>query len=289
MNRHSRSSLWQKIIEEVDGSKLALGIDPHDAILEQWNSRAQQETAGDFGLFKFSERIIDAYDEYTTLCLKPQSAFFEQKGSAGIAALEDALALAHKRHIPTILDVKRGDIGSTMQGYANAYLLDDAPLVADAITISPYLGVQSTAQFAQTALENERGVFLLCLTSNPEAYDLQHAVIAGSKHQVAREVFDFAYNFNAQHGATIGLVIGATIGGGKNGGAVKADIDLSKFNGPILSPGIGAQGAGKAELDDVFGSARPNVIPSVSRAVLTQGPDSADLQMATAQIYKELK
>ncbi|MDR2508595.1 MAG: orotidine-5'-phosphate decarboxylase [Candidatus Ancillula sp.] len=273
------TSLWSKIIDEVDGERICLGIDPHSALLESWG-------LGDTGpdLYTFGESVLDSFDESMIIALKPQSAFFEAQGSKGVKALEDLLQSANARQIPTILDVKRGDIGSTMQGYARAYLSEESALKADAVTISPYLGVKSLEETAKYALKNGRGIFVLCLTSNPESYGIQHAKTEGGQ-SVAKEIFDWAKDFNERFEPTVGLVVGATIGDG----AKAAGIDFDGFNAPILSPGVGAQGAGAKEVRAVFGEACTKVLPSVSRAILKAGPEVADMIEATSKVVKELK
>ncbi|MDR1861715.1 MAG: orotidine-5'-phosphate decarboxylase [Candidatus Ancillula sp.] len=266
------SSLWQNLLENVDGKRICLGIDPHDALLRQWSDEHDDlATAADEGvlpLSKFSSAVLEVADNNPrVVAVKPQSAFFEAQGANGVHILQDCLQSARMRNVPTILDVKRGDIGSTNLGYAKAYLDSKSPMRADAITVSPFLGVEALRNVAEFAAANGRGVFILCLTSNPEAISVQLAEYQG--RTVARQVFDFAKNFNHEFGITCGLVVGATIGGL----ADDANVPLSEFNGPILSPGVGAQGAGKRELDTVFRGARDKVIPSVSRAVLKLGPN----------------
>lgn len=271
-------SLWSKIRDEVDGKRICLGVDPHSALLEAWGL---SESGAD--LYAFGEAVLQSYDESLVAALKPQSAFFESSGSRGIKALEDLLASANSRQVPTILDVKRGDIGSTMHGYAKAYLSEDSPLKADAVTISPFLGVESLEDMARYALENGRGIFVLCLTSNPESYGIQHAKTPAGI-SVAKEIFDWALDFNARFEPTVGLVVGATIGDG----ALEAGIDLETFNAPILAPGVGAQGAGAKEIRALFGQGAQGVLPSVSRAILKAGPSVEDMIEATSRIVKEL-
>ena len=111
----------------------------------------------------------------TVAAVKPQSAFFERFGSAGVAVLERTLAGLRDAGTLSLLDVKRGDIGSTMAAYAQAYLADDSPLRADAITLSPYLGYGSLRPALDLARDTGRGVFVLALTSNPEGASVQHA------------------------------------------------------------------------------------------------------------------
>jgi orotidine-5'-phosphate decarboxylase len=172
-----------------------------------------------------------------------------------------------------LLDVKRGDIGSTMAAYAAAYLDPSSSLCADAITVSPYLGVGSLQPAFDAAAANGGGVFVLALTSNPEGASVQHAVGAGGK-TVAQTVIDEISQLNkgAEPLGSMGLVVGATIG--------RTGHDLSDVNGPLLAPGLGAQGATPADLRPVFGESLRNVLPSYSREVLTAGPSVAGLQVA---------
>lgn len=253
---------------------LCVGIDPHASLLEAWGL---PDTAA--GLRDFALRVVDAVGGRVA-AVKPQSAFFERHGSAGVAVLEETLAALREAGTLSILDVKRGDIGSTMGGYAQAYLADGALLAADAITVSPYLGYGSLAPALDLAAETGRGVFVLALTSNPEGASVQHAV-GESERSVARAVVEGAAGSNAVARAagtlgSVGLVVGATIGDAVD----RLGIDLAAANAPLLAPGVGAQGAGAAELEAVFGAARRNVLASTSRGVLRAGPDAGDLREA---------
>lgn len=272
-------SLWTRLLEEIDGKKICLGYDLHPEISEKWDFYPDQRP--------FDERITDVFDDEYMVAIKAQSAFFEGFCVEGAVDLSELLKTAYQKDIPLILDAKRGDIGSTMRGYCEAYLDSDSDFCADALTVSPYLGVEGLLETATYARNSGRGIFILCLTSNPEAYDLQHAIIGTGKNKgksVAKSIFDFAYDFNDEFGITVGLVVGATIGdGGKTAG-----IDFSEFNGPILAPGIGAQGATSADLDTVFGDARCKVIPSVSRAILNAGPDPDDMRLKGIEIAKSM-
>jgi orotidine-5'-phosphate decarboxylase len=205
--------------------------------------------------------------------LKPQSAFFERFGSRGIGVLESIIRQSREAGAVVLLDVKRGDIGSTMAAYASAYLDPASPLRADAITVSPYLGVGSLRPAFDAAAAHGGGVFVLALTSNPEGPTVQHAVTASGR-SVAQTVIDEISQVNA--GADplgdIGLVVGATIG--------DTGHDLSKVNGPLLAPGLGAQGGTPDQLRTIFGENLQNVLPSSSREVLGAGPAVADLRAA---------
>jgi orotidine-5'-phosphate decarboxylase len=251
---------------------LCVGIDPHPELLAQWGLGDDVE-----GLERFSMRVVEALAGLVAV-LKPQLAFFERHGSAGVAVLERVLAAAAAAGALTIADAKRGDIGSTMAAYADAFAGEGSPLAADAVTASPYLGVGSLRPLLDVAAATGRGVFVLALTSNPQAPQVQHARTPDGR-TVAQAVLDDVRALNAAELAagrplgSVGAVVGATIG---RAGVVH---DLA-VGGPLLAPGIGAQGATAADLRIVFGPALPAVLASTSRQVLAAGPDAADLRAA---------
>lgn len=255
-------------------SPLCVGIDPHPGQLAAWGLPDSAAGAREFG-----QRIIAACAGAAWI-IKPQSAFFERFGSRGIAVLEGLQQEARAAGLVTILDVKRGDIGSTMGGYAQAYMDPSSPLCADAVTLSPYLGIGSLAPAFEASTRFGTGVFVLALTSNPDGPQVQHAVSASGR-AVAAEVVAAVAAYDAAQGAPrAGLVVGATIGAA----ARELGIDLGGFPGPILAPGFGAQGAGRAELADVFGAAfdHSRVLVSASRSVSQAGPDVAELHQRIA-------
>lgn len=259
---------------------LCVGIDPHVELLQAWGLN---DTPA--GLAEFALRTLDAV-EGTAGFIKPQSAFFERHGSQGIAVLEDIAMQAQERDIITIFDVKRGDIGSTMAGYAQAYLGDKAPLAADAITVSPYLGPGSLDPAVDLAHQTNRGLFALCLTSNPEGHTVQHATNADGV-AVARMVVDWAgaHNSDDDEWGSIGLVVGATTGSA----AQQLGCDFEAAKAPLLVPGIGAQGATADDVSEIFGPAKKRVIASASRSILRQGPDTAAMRHAIMTQADELK
>src|SRR6185503_7498604 len=212
------------------------------------------------GLARFADACLDALAGHVAL-VKPQSAFFERHGSRGIAVLERLLAAFAGTSTLVLLDVKRGDIGSTMQGYADAYLAPRAPLAADAVTLSPYLGFGSLAPALDTAETAGRGVFVLARTSNAEGAAVQSALAEG--RSVAQGVVDeaVARNRGAVPLGAVGLVVAA-------------------LNGPVLAPGLGAQGAGPADIAARFRDTDGPVLPSASRSVLVAGPDPLRLRSA---------
>ncbi|HWM37866.1 MAG TPA: orotidine-5'-phosphate decarboxylase [Streptomyces sp.] len=251
---------------------LCAGIDPHPELLRDWG-------LGDdvAGLERFARGAVEALAPEVAL-VKPQSAFFERYGARGIAVLERVLATARDAGVLVLLDVKRGDIGSTMAGYAAAYLSDGAPLAADAITVSPYLGVGALAPAFELAGRTGRGVFVLALTSNPEGTDLQ-AAVTGTGSTVAQSVIDAVAARNAGHADDFGVVVGAT--------TAASVLRLEALNGPILVPGIGAQGACLADLPRLFGAAVRHVLPTTARDLLRHGPGPASLRHAARRMADE--
>jgi orotidine-5'-phosphate decarboxylase len=208
--------------------------------------------------------------------VKPQSAFFERHGSAGVAVLEELLAAARAAGVLSILDVKRGDIGSTMTAYAQAHLLPGAPLEADAITVSPFLGTGSLDPAAELALAHGKGLFLLALTSNPDGPQVQHALTDGDT-PVALEIARHAEKIGGAapgEWSSIGLVVGATVGDGFR----RLGLDAAAPSVPLLAPGVGAQGAGPSEVAEVFGERTGQALVSVSRGLLSAGPDVTALR-----------
>ncbi|MBO3741033.1 orotidine-5'-phosphate decarboxylase [Actinoplanes flavus] len=250
---------------------LCVGIDPHASLLGRWG--LSDDIAG---LEHFARTVVDALADRVAV-LKPQSAFFERFGSRGVAVLESTIRQSREAGALVLLDVKRGDIGSTMAAYADAYLNPASTLCSDAITVSPYLGVGSLQPAFDLAAAHGGGVFVLALTSNPEGPAVQHAVAAGGK-TVAQTVIDEISQVNAgvKPLGSLGLVVGATIG--------ETGHDLSKVNGPLLAPGLGAQGGTPDDLRAVFGESLHNVLPSYSREVLAAGPEIADLRAATDRV-----
>ncbi|WP_059008420.1 orotidine-5'-phosphate decarboxylase [Streptomyces specialis] len=252
---------------------LCVGIDPRPALLAEWGLG---DDVG--GLERFAGTVVEALADRVA-AVKPQSAFFERFGSRGIAVLERAVADARSAGALVVMDVKRGDIGSTMAAYAGAYLDKGAPLFSDAVTLSPYLGYGSLRPALDLARANGAGVFVLALTSNPEGAEVQRAVTAGGA-SVAQAVLDrlAAENAGATPLGSFGAVVGATLA------EAGADLDI---NGPLLAPGLGAQGAAASDLPRVFGGAVRNVLPAVSRGLLRHGPTAAALRAAAAREAEE--
>jgi orotidine-5'-phosphate decarboxylase len=272
---------------------LCVGIDPHPSLLDSWGLTDDPD-----GLASFTDTVVDALAGSVAV-LKPQMAFYERHGSRGLAVLEDAVARARAAGALVLLDAKRGDIGSTMEAYAD-YLRPGHPLFVDAMTTSPYLGPGSLQPAVDTARRFGGGLFVLARTSNPDAGTLQHALVG--ERSVAQVVVDTVHGWNTPGwvvgdplpdiGAvrdvasrfgpatgSFGVVVGATLR--------ELDVDLDGLGGPILAPGLGAQGGSVADLRRLFGSDRA-VVPTVSRDVLAAGPDPAALRAAADRWTAEL-
>jgi orotidine-5'-phosphate decarboxylase len=282
--------------------QLCVGIDPHGALLREWG--LGEDVAG---LERFAHTVVDALADRVAV-LKPQSAFFERFGSRGIAVLEAVTARARQAGALVLLDVKRGDIGSTMLAYAEAYLDPASPLAADAITASPYLGFGALEPAVQAARTHGAGVFVLAATSNPEGAAVQDAVVrdavvqdavvrgaavqdagvrgAGGRgpggRSVAQVVVDAAAaaNTGAVPLGPVGLVVGATL--------ARPGPDLSALNGPVLAPGLGAQGGTPADLRRIFGAGTAALLPATSREVLRHGPSVSGLREAAGRIRDQV-
>ena len=251
---------------------LCVGIDPHPELLRAWDLPVSAD-----GLARFCDICVQAYAGFAIA--KPQVAFFEAYGSAGFAVLERTMAALRDAGVLVLADAKRGDIGSTMAAYAQAWV-GDGPLAADAVTASPYLGFGSLQPLLDLAAANGRGVFVLAATSNPEGASVQRA-LSGAR-TVAQSVVDDAAAVNRAalpQPGSVGVVIGATL---------EQVPDVSDLGGPVLVPGVGAQG-GRPEALGGLGGARPGqLLPAVSREILRAGPDFAAVRRAGEKLRDEV-
>ncbi|ANH39431.1 orotidine 5'-phosphate decarboxylase [Nocardioides dokdonensis FR1436] len=262
----------------AERGRLCVGVDPHAALLREWG--LDDDVAG---LERFALTTVEALAPICAV-LKPQSAFFERFGSRGVAVLERVVLEARAAGALVLLDIKRGDIGSTSQAYADAYLDPASPLACDAVTLSPYLGLGSLDPFVETARRHGAGVFLLALTSNKEGAEVQHAVGADGLRVADRVLAHLsALNEGAEPLGSFGAVVGATISAPVTGPAFDLD-----FGGPVLAPGFGAQGGTVADLQRIFGSSSAHVLASSSRDVLRLGPDPVAMAEAVHGLHDQL-
>ena len=227
--------------QETLGTALCLGLDPRP----DWFTA--DERAAPNPWFAWGRRLIQATADYVC-CVKPNSAFYEAAGLTGIEGLRATLAYAHERGLPTLLDAKRGDIGSTAEAYARAVY---EWLGADAVTLNPYLGADAIMPFLH---DSTRGVFVLCHTSNPSAREFQTRLIEG------RPLFEAVAEQATGWSDRVGLVVGATYP------AAIARIRSLAPEAWLLLPGVGPQGG---DLEAAVAAARTRFIIPASRAIAT--------------------
>ena len=257
---------------------LCAGIDPSSDLLDHWGLGDTPDGLRSFGL-----RCVEAFAGVVPV-VKPQVAFFERMGSAGLAVLEQVLVACRDAGLLVIADAKRGDIGSTMEAYASAWLDPASPLVADAVTVLAYLGMGALQPAFDLAAASGKGVIVVVRSSNPEGRSLQQARTAGDDGGPSGPaVEDMLLGEVAalNHGGlpvpgTVGAVVGAT--------REPSDFDLAALGGVILAPGVGFQGGTAEGAGSLFAGCAPGtVLPNVSRSLLVAGPDPIALREAAAK------
>lgn len=245
-------------------SRLCVGVDPHPTTLSEWGLRDDAE-----GLSTFSRAMLDAMVESGVSITKPQVALFERHGVDGMRALAQFIGEARAHSLLVIADVKRGDIGTSLAGYASAWLGPGSDFESDAMTAVAYQGVGSLEPAFHLAADNGKGVFVLGATSNPEGWLVQSARTSEGDtvaHATVVGVAERSSRAPRSDGSWLGVVVGATVDRPQLG---LDDSDLSGLG--ILAPGFGAQGVELSSLHEVFGALSPQVIPSVSRSVSGSG------------------
>lgn len=264
--------------------QLCVGIDPHEELLVEWGLPVSAK-----GVHEFTNRVLEASVGRVGI-IKPQVSFFERFGSKGFEALEHLAHEAQKTDLVVIMDAKRGDIGTTMAAYYEAWLGQQASMPCAALTVSPYLGFDSLKQVMADSAERGKGLFVLAATSNPEGAALQKASIGGQT--LAADIWRRLGEVNS-------ITAGAADTLGSFGAVVGATLNLSGFGlgsiqserpavaTPILAPGFGAQGAELGDISRLFGESANSVIASVSRSVLRSGP--AGLKLAIDVAKSELE
>ena len=247
-----------------------LGLDPGPELLSAWGLKDDI-----WGLRAFCNRVIDAAAQQVSV-IKPQSAYFERFGAAGLEVLADIIGSIHALGSLALLDVKRGDFGPTNEAYASALLGPDSALGADAITVHPYLGFGALQPFFARVQQTGCGLFVVVHSSNPEGNLIQSALVAPGL-TVAQYLCDELTRHNAEHAPVgvgpIGAVVGLTA---EHCAEIAARLPRSL----ILAPGLGAQGGTFEQLGARFAAARARVLPSASRGLLAHGPDERKLQAA---------
>lgn len=256
--------------------RLCVGIDPHPSLLKQWGC-----DDGIAGLQRFTEICVEAFSGNVAL-VKPQVAFYEAWGAAGYQILESAISELRQAGTLVLSDAKRGDIGSTMAGYAQAWLAEESSLSSDAVTVSPFLGYGSLSPVLEVAASTNKGVFVLAATSNPEARSLQDRIgedgLSISQLMVDSVVLSNREHKENNHYGNVGVVIGATLA---------HPPQLERLNGPILLPGVGAQGATPADVARLTQGVQELAFANVSRGILKAGPSTSALSTAISKFVEE--
>ncbi|MFM9968340.1 MAG: orotidine-5'-phosphate decarboxylase [Burkholderiales bacterium] len=258
---------------------LCAGIDPSAATLVKCGLPDSAE-----GALEFGKRIMRAAN-YEMAVVKPQSAFFERFGSAGVKVIEELAAEARAKELPFLLDVKRGDIDSTADAYAHAYFHPSSPIKVDAITLSPYLGVKALKSSFELAAKYGCGIFVVVRSSNPEGEALQQARMTDGRavwETMSAEITEFNKLLSTQSIGPIGAVVGATC---TDAGPVVAALP----NSLILSPGIGAQGATIEDCRVRMASARGRILPNVSRELIAGGVSAEAIGATIKRLNSEAR
>ncbi|HZX00043.1 MAG TPA: orotidine-5'-phosphate decarboxylase [Trueperaceae bacterium] len=255
------------------GTAVCLGLDPRPAAHpltrpERLGATHVWEDAVLDAVAAYCVAVLDATHDLIAAC-KPQAAFFEALGPGGMDVLAQVTARARALGVPVILDAKRGDIGTTAEAYAQAYL-GDGPLAVDAVTVNPYLGLDTITPFLEAAVRGGRAAYVLVRTSNPGSRDLQRSTLSGGgtlATRLAADLDEIASGLPADDAGYTPL--GAVAGDPSDLAEMRAALPRS----PLLVPGYGAQGARAVDVTDAFDRAGLGAVVNASRS-LTYGPGS---------------
>jgi orotidine-5'-phosphate decarboxylase len=266
---------------------LAFGLDPSGPLLDRWGLGDDPD-----GLDRFADLAVGAAADTVGL-VKPQSAFYERHGWRGIRTLQRLIADARSAGLLVVLDVKRGDVGSTNDAYAEAYLGPGAPLAADAVTVHPYLGVGAMETFVARASASGSCVLIVTRSTNPDGREVQAAAgpdglsVEAALLRRIRKLNDAALSNGAPDdgGPDETGPVGAVVSPARLAPA----LDLAAARAVFLAPGVGAQGATSADVAATFAACPDRVIPSASRSLLAAGPDPGALRDAATALAAEVR
>lgn len=263
-----------KLIQAIKdkNSVVCVGLDPRlDRIPEEIVKKAQDEfenvnEAAANAFLEFNKGIIDSVKDIVPI-VKPQIAFYEQYGFHGMWAFAETCKYAHEQGLLVLTDAKRGDIGSTAEAYAAAYLGPDAPFYSDALTVNAYLGFDGVRPFVKVAEDNGKGVFILVKTSNPTSGDIQDRVTVDENISIAELMGHFVEGWGSdcvgESGYNcVGAVVGATFP--KEAAKLRKLMPETIF----LVPGYGAQGGGAEDVKPCFNADGFGAIVNSSRGII---------------------
>ena len=222
---------------------LCMGIDPHPSMIPRLFGDASAPCGSDAAISAINDFSMACIEQASgkVAAIKPQAAFFEQHGPAGMQVLQNIGKAAIDADLLVIMDAKRGDIGSTSSAYAAGWIGHDAAFPSDALTINPWLGLDTLDPFLKCADETDSGLFILNRTSNSGAGDLQDQIVDGRPlyQHLATLLSPLVAKRNGKRGgSSLGIVAGATWP--EEAQALRATLPSA----PFLIPGFGAQGAG---------------------------------------------
>jgi orotidine-5'-phosphate decarboxylase len=257
---------------------LVWGLDPSAALLTEWGLGDDPD-----GLDGFADIMLEAATGTVGL-VKPQSAFFERHGWRGLRTLSRLIASARSAGLLVILDVKRGDVGSTNDAYAEAFLGPGAPLEADAVTVHPYLGLAAMGAFVSRAHNAGSCLLVVTRSSNPEGRAIQSALGEDGRRVDEGLLCEIGKLNRALAPGRIGPV-GAVVGPAH----IEPALDLADAQALFLAPGVGTQGATPQDVARVFAACPGLVMPSASRSLLAGGPDIRALKDQAAAMAAEFR
>lgn len=268
----SYSQRLHEIIRQKNTSAL-IGLDPRWNLLPNELRQTAAENGGSEceiqarAFERFCFEMIDIVAPLVS-CVKPQIAFFEQLGPEGLLAARNVIRYARDRQLVVIADAKRGDIGSTAEAYADAWLAgedpDRAPFAADALTVNAYLGTDTLAPFVKLAHERNAGLYILVRTSNPGAAAFQDRVSDDTR--LYESVADVVEGLNTEHWpdaayGSVGAVVGATWP------KELKDLRNRMPHTPFLVPGYGSQGGTAADVSGAFDASGLGGVINSSRGI----------------------
>jgi orotidine-5'-phosphate decarboxylase len=261
-----------------DQGPLVWGLDPSKALLEAWGLGDDPD-----GLDRFADIVLAAAVGPVGL-VKPQSAFFERHGWRGFRTLSRLIADARSAGLLVVLDAKRGDVGSTNDAYAEAFLGAGAPLEADALTVHPYLGLKAMDAFVSRASQAGSCLLVVTRSSNPEGRAVQSARDDSGRQvdeALLREIGKLNHALAPGRIGPVGAVVAPV--------RMEPELDLPSAQALFLAPGVGAQGATPQDVASVFASCPDRVMPSASRSLLAAGPDVSALRDGAAALAAEFR